>query len=133
MYFTIVDRNYRSWREQVAAGEWVDITEISKDMGFAPPMAISRAAWDTVISPDRQGTMLSLDNVNTVAFFLSLLKATIGVTKPGATVSFSTFVAKPRLRAVPLTVTGAFGDFGEYILKVELTEELERHIKKILS
>ncbi|RPE03387.1 hypothetical protein [Paenibacillus polymyxa] len=128
---TLANRNIRSMDEQIAAGEWVDITELSRSMGFLPQMLISRAAWDTVVCPDQKGTSLGVNTANAAAFFLSLLKVTIGVTQPGATVSFSVFVAKPELRPIPLTVIGAFGDYGECILKVELTAELQRHIEKI--
>lgn len=132
MYMTtLADRKIRSMKEQIAAGEWVDITELSRSMGFTPQMMVSRTAWDTVVCPDQKGTSLGVNTANAAAFFLSLLKATIGVTQPGATVSFSVFVAKPELRPIPLAVTGAFGDYGESILKVELTAELQRHIERI--
>lgn len=117
---------FRHTREQaLAAGVLVDVSEMAAECGFRVAVAVTRAVWDGVVTPDPEAEAMGQSVSGRLWDLLWVLRAQIGGGKAGLdTIHFSLIVQDARRRrTVRLKSICGPGDQGEPVVTMMGREE----------
>ena len=108
-----------SRRQALEDGVLVDVSEMAREAGFRYPVAVTRAVWDGVVTPDHESRASGQSEAGRLWDVLTVLRVTIRRSRgPVQTLEFQVLVAdrETSLRTVTLkAVCGPADDWSPCI------------------
>lgn len=113
-------------RQALDDGVLVDVTAMAREAAFRYPVAVTRAVWDGVVTPDDEGRASGQLEAGRLWDVLSLLRVAIRRSKgPAQTLEFHVLVAERQTRRRTVTLKAVCGpdDDGSPCITVMLPHE----------
>ena len=115
-----------SRRQALEDGVLVDVSEMAREAGFRYPVAVTRAVWDGVVTPDDESRALGQSEAGRLWDVLTVLRVAIRRSKgPAQILEFQVLVAdrETSLRTVTLKAVCGPDDDWSPCIAVMLPQE----------
>ena len=115
-----------SRRQALKDGVLVDVSEMAREAGFRYPVAVTRAVWDGVVTPDDESRALGQSEAGRLWDVLTVLRVAIRRSKgPAQILEFQVLVAdrETSLRTVTLKAVCGPDDDWSPCIAVMLPQE----------
>ena len=99
-----------SRRQALEDGVLVDVREMAREAGFRYPVAITRAVWDGVVTPDHESRAMGQSEAGRLWDVLTLLRVAIRRSRgPAQTMEFQVVFVHHETTRRPVTLKAVYG------------------------